>query len=41
MSLVDLDPAADGVIWLRLNRPDALNALTRDLTAALEDAVAR
>lgn len=41
MPLVDVDPAAGGVAWLRLNRPDALNALNRDLTAALEDAVAR
>jgi enoyl-CoA hydratase/carnithine racemase len=33
--------AASGVAWLRLNRPEALNALSTALTAALEDAVAR
>jgi len=33
--------AANGVAWLRLNRPDALNALSTALTAALEDAVQR
>jgi enoyl-CoA hydratase len=31
--------AADGVAWLRLARPEALNALNRALTAALEDAL--
>jgi len=29
----------DAVAWLRLNRPEALNALDRGLTAALEQAV--
>lgn len=29
----------EGVAWLRLNRPRALNALNRELTAALEQAV--
>lgn len=33
--------AKDGVAWLRLNRPEALNALNRALTAALEEALAR
>ncbi len=31
----------DTVAWLRLDRPQALNALNREMTAALEDAVAR
>jgi enoyl-CoA hydratase/carnithine racemase len=31
----------DAVAWLRLDRPQALNALDRGMTAALEDAVAR
>lgn len=31
--------AADGVAWLTLARPDALNALSRDMTTALESAV--
>jgi enoyl-CoA hydratase/carnithine racemase len=39
--LVLLEPAADGVARLTLNRPHALNALDRELTAALEDALAR
>ena len=38
--MIDLD-AKDGVAWLRLNRPEALNALNRPLTAALEEALAR
>src|SRR5947208_11229300 len=38
--IVELD-AQDGVAWLRLNRPDALNALNRRLTIALEDALER
>jgi enoyl-CoA hydratase/carnithine racemase len=33
--------AANGVAWLRLNRPEALNALNTALTGALEDAVER
>ena len=33
--LVLLDPVADGVLRLTLNRPQALNALDRELTAAL------
>ena len=36
-----LEPAADGVLRLTLNRPDALNALNRELTAALEQALER
>lgn len=39
--LVLLEPAADGVVRLTLNRPHALNALDRELTAALEAAVDR
>jgi enoyl-CoA hydratase/carnithine racemase len=39
--LVLLEPAADGVLRLTLNRPQALNALNRDLTGALEQAVER
>jgi enoyl-CoA hydratase/carnithine racemase len=31
----------DGVAWLRLARPEAMNALNRALTGALEEAVAR
>ncbi len=38
--IVELD-AQDGVAWLRLNRPQALNALNRLLTQALEDALER
>jgi enoyl-CoA hydratase/carnithine racemase len=39
--LVVLAPAADGVLRLTLNRPQALNALNRDLTTALEAALER
>lgn len=39
--LVLLAPAADGVLRLTLNRPRALNALDRPLTAALEAALDR
>jgi len=39
-ALAHLD-TKDGVAWLRLNRPEALNALNRGLTAALEEALAR
>ena len=38
--IVELD-TQDGVAWLRLNRPDALNALNRRLTAALEETLER
>jgi enoyl-CoA hydratase len=38
--LVELT-AADGVAWLRLNRPEALNALSRALTTALEETLER
>src|SRR5213593_4821924 len=38
--VIELD-AKDGVAWLRLNRPEALNALNRLLTAALEEALER
>jgi enoyl-CoA hydratase len=31
--------ASDGVAWLRLARPEAMNALNRALTAALEEAL--
>jgi enoyl-CoA hydratase/carnithine racemase len=37
--LVQLAPAADGVLRLTLNRPQALNALNRELTTALEQAL--
>jgi enoyl-CoA hydratase len=40
VSIVELD-ARDGVAWLRLNRPEALNALNRTLTAGLEEALER
>jgi enoyl-CoA hydratase/carnithine racemase len=36
-----LEPAADGVLRLTLNRPQALNALNRELTAALEQTLER
>ena len=39
MSLVELVREADGVARLTLARPEALNALNRALTAALEEAV--
>ena len=39
--LVVLTPVADGVLRLTLNRPEALNALNRELTWALESAVER
>jgi enoyl-CoA hydratase len=38
--IVELDASA-GVAWLRLNRPEALNALNRALTGALEDTLER
>lgn len=38
--IVELD-AGDSVAWLRLNRPEALNALNRELTSALEEALER
>jgi len=38
--IVEVD-AQDGVGWLRLNRPEALNALNRPLTSALEEALER
>jgi len=38
--IVELEAEA-GVAWLRLNRPEALNALNRRLTGALEEAVER
>lgn len=39
--LVLLDAVADGILRLTLNRPQALNALNRDLTSALEEALDR
>jgi len=39
--LVLLEPVADGVLRLTLNRPQALNALDRELTGALEQALER
>jgi enoyl-CoA hydratase/carnithine racemase len=41
MPLVELSRESDGVVRLTLARPDALNALDRALTGALEDAVER
>ncbi len=38
--IVEVEAEA-GVVWLRLNRPEALNALNRRLTGALEDALER
>src|SRR5437870_13771188 len=38
--IVEVD-AQDGVAWLRLNRPEALKALSRPLTSALEEALER
>jgi enoyl-CoA hydratase/carnithine racemase len=38
--IVELD-TKDGVAWLRLNRPEALNALDRRLTGALEETLER
>ncbi|OLC30869.1 MAG: hypothetical protein AUH81_18865 [Candidatus Rokubacteria bacterium 13_1_40CM_4_69_5] len=38
--MLDLETGR-GVAWLRLNRPEALNALNRTLTAALEEALER
>ena len=38
--IVELD-AQDGVAWLRLNRPAALNAFNRLLTSALEETLER
>ena len=38
--MIELD-TSDGVAWLRLARPEALNALNRELTAALEGALDR
>ena len=36
--MIELD-ARDGIAWLRLNRPEALNALNRALTGAIEAAL--
>lgn len=41
MGLVIVEPVADGVARLALNRPDALNALNRPMADALETALAR
>ena len=38
--MIELE-ARDGVAWLSLARPAALNALNRELTAALEDGLDR
>ena len=38
--IVELEAEA-GVVWLRLNRPEALNALNRRLTDALEETLER
>src|SRR5215467_14311009 len=38
--IVELEAQA-GVVWLRLNRPEALNALNRRLTGALEETLER
>src|SRR5262245_52541638 len=38
--IVELEAEA-GVVWLRLNRPEALNALNRRLTGALEATLER
>jgi enoyl-CoA hydratase len=38
--IVELEASA-GVAWLRLNRPEALNALNRALTSALEETLER
>ena len=36
--MIDLE-VSDGIAWLRLNRPQALNALNRELTSAIEGAL--
>lgn len=38
--MIELE-TAEGVAWLRLGRPEALNALSREMTLALEDGVER
>ena len=40
-TLVEVEPVADGVARLSLNRPDALNALNRPMADALETALTR